>query len=476
MGHARQAAKPMACRNGPLRGDNPMPPAIQTAAPGRYSRHLRATVLLAAPIAAAQLAQMAMAVTDTVMLGSIGSDALAAGGLGANLFFSCAFTLQGVMSGVAVLTARARGAGEPDRVPVAYWSGLLLGLALAVPFFWLMSNPAPLLRLVGESPALIASIAAYLHVLRWGVPAVLLGIGIIRAFLPAVGLQHLMLWVIPAAVLLNAALNYWLIHGGLGLPAFGMQGSAAATAITLWITATALLALLHGTHHRHHVPPVAPQWRVLRELLAIGLPVGGTVVVEATLFLATALLAGILGPIPLAAHQVAISTASVTFMVPLAISQAANVRVAHASGAGHQAEARRAGFAALLLSVAFMGCAALTMLLAPRAIAGLYLAAASPALPLAARLLTIAGAFQVVDGVQVTASGALRGLKDTRIPMLLAAMGYWGIGFWLGRYLAFSAGLGAPGLWWGLFAGLAVVAVCLTARFAVRTRRQVFLF
>jgi len=440
--------------------------------PGRYGHHLIATAAIAAPIAAAQLGQMAMAVTDSIMLGGIGSDALAAGGLGAGLFFTCAFTLQGVISGVAVLAARARGAGEPHRVPVAYWSGMLIGLVLAVPFFWLMSTPEPLLRLVGEPPALAANMIAYLRVLRWGVPAVLLGIGIVRAFMPAVGLQHLMLWIIPGAVVLNAVLNIWLIHGGYGLPAFGMRGSAAATAISLWVSALALLALLHGPRHRHHVRPVPPDMKVIAELLAIGLPIGATIVVEATLFLATALMLGVLGEVPLAAHQVAISVASVTFMVPLAISQAANVRVAHETGAGRPAEARRAGFAALLLSAGFMGCAGVVMVLTPGAIASLYISATSPAAPLAARLLRIAAAFQVVDGTQVTARGALAGLKDTRVPMLLATFGYWGIGFWLGRYLAFSAGLGAVGLWWGLFAGLAVVAVCLTARFTLLTRKE----
>ncbi len=166
--------------------------APTTSDKGRYWPHIVATVTLAAPIAAAQLAQMAMAVTDSAMLGGISSNALAAGGLGANLFFTCAFTLQGVTSGVAVLAARARGAGRPEQIPVAYWSGVLLGLMLAVPYFWVISAPGPLLRMMGEPPALIADIQTYLHVLRWAVPAVLLGVGVVRAFLPAVGLQHLM--------------------------------------------------------------------------------------------------------------------------------------------------------------------------------------------------------------------------------------------------------------------------------------------
>jgi MATE family multidrug resistance protein len=446
--------------------------APQTNAPGTVLHHAAILAAIAAPVALAQLSQMAMALTDTLMLGRIGDQALAAGGLGANMFFTGLICLQGVISGVAVLTARARGAGQPDRIPATYWSGIVLAAVLAFPFFWLMSTPQPLLRAVGESPALIQGVAAYLDVLRWGVPAGLLGIGMVRAFLPAIGLERLLLWVIPAGVVLNAVLNIWLIHGGLGLPGYGMRGSAAATTITLWATALALLALLHSHRDgRHHVRPARPTPPLLKELLGIGLPVAVTVLVEATLFLATGLMLGALGPLPLAAHTVAISVASVTFMVPLAISQAANVRVSHESGAGHPAAARRAGFVAIAMAAGFMGCTALAMAFAPRAIAGIYLDAASPALPLTAALLRIAGAFQVFDGIQVTASGALRGLKDTTVPMVLAAIGYWGIGFWLGRHLAFAQGQGAAGLWWGLCIGLAVVAASLTLRFALSTSR-----
>jgi MATE family multidrug resistance protein len=437
---------------------------MQPAARETIATHTRQTFALAAPIALASLGQMAMAVTDTVMLGGISADALAAGGLGANLFFTCLWWLQGITSGVAVLAARARGAGRPQDVPGAYWSGIAIAAALAVPFFWLMSDPLPLLRLAGEPPALAADIARYLDVLRWGVPAGLVSFGVLRSFLPAVDLPQLMLWVTPGSVLTNLVFNTWFIRGGLGLPAFGMRGSAAATTLTLWLGAGALLLLLHGARHRHHVRATVPRLRVVAEMLAIGLPVSMTVLVEAGLFFATALMIGALGPGPLAAHQVAISAASITFMVPLSISQAANVRVAHAAGAGSFAGARRAAWVALAMAAGFMLSTALVLEAAPGAIARLYLPAASMALPGAVVLLRLAGVFQVFDGVQVTAAGALRGLKDTRVPMLLAAFGYWGIGFWLGRALAFHWSLGAAGLWCGLVAGLATSAICLTLR------------
>ena len=446
--------------------------APSDTAPGPMLHHLATLTAIAAPVALAQLSQMAMGLTDTLMLGRIGDRALAAGGLGANLFFTCLFCFQGLVSGVAVLTSRARGAGEITRIPGTYWSGMAIAAALVAPFFWLMSDPAPLLRAAGESPVLIDDVSAYLGVLRWGVPAGLLGIGMVRAFLPAIGLQRLMLWVIPAGVVLNALLNYWLIGGGLGLPAYGMRGSAAATAASLWCTALALVALLHAhPEWRHHVRLSAPGARVMGELLAIGVPVSVTVIVEATLFLATGLMVGLIGPTVLAAHTVAISVASVTFMVPMAIAGAANVRVSYEMGAGRQAAARRAGLVAIAMAGAFMGCTALAMIAEPRAIARIYLGAASPTLAVAASLLRVAGAFQIFDGIQVAASGALRGLKDTRVPMVLATIGYWGIGFGLGRHLAFARGMGAVGLWWGLCIGLAVVAVAMTARFVWATRK-----
>jgi MATE family multidrug resistance protein len=444
-----------------------------------FQRHLSATAWMSAPIALALLSEMAMGLTDTVMLGGIGGAALAAGGLGANIFFTGLIVLQGVLSGVSVFTARALGSGRDGEVPGIYWSGVALAGLLGALLFALVSFPGRLLLLAGEKPALVRDLSAYLHVLRWGVPGGMVGIGMMRQFLPAVGLQRVLLWVVPAAVGVNAGLNWVLIHGvrwgGFAVPAFGMLGSAAATAVTITLLAGSLLGVLHGRRGwRRFVAPAWPRARTMGAMLGIGLPVGLTVTVEAALFLATGFLAGGLGREVLAAHMIAISVCSTSFMVPLSIAQTANVRVAHASGAGLAEEARRAGFAAMALSVGFMAMMAALLTQAPGAIVAAYLGRTVPAnaavVALAVSLLHVAGVFQIVDGAQAAAAGALRGLRDTRVPMLLAAIGYWGIGFWAGRYLAFDKGLGVVGLWWGLSAGLAVAAASLVLRFALRSR------
>jgi MATE family multidrug resistance protein len=302
------------------------------------------------------------------------------------------------------------------------------------------------------------------------------GIGMMRQFLPALGLQRVLLWVMPCTVVLHAGLNRLLIHGGLGLPALGLRGSALATVVSLSTAALAMLCFLHGRRFGRHVARARPSLPHMRRLVAIGVPASAIVAVEAGLFLAVAFLAGSLGPSALAAHMVALSMASVAFMVPLAVSQAANVRVAAAHGAGDRAAARRAGFCAIALAAGFMACSALLLGLAPHAVATLFLGPATAANAatsvLAARLLRVAGVFQVFDGTQATAGGALRGLQDVRVPMLLATLGYWGVGFPAGWLLAFRAGLGAVGLWWGLCLGLASVAVALTWRFARLSRAR----
>ena len=428
--------------------DGPDPGAGLAAA---RPRHTADVLRLAAPLAVAQLSQTAMGVTDTVMLGRLGGDALAVGGLATNLFFVPVLVLQGVLTSVSVLVAHAQGAGRPERVPGLYQSGLVLALLLSLPAFVLMGLAEPILLALGEPPALARDVARYLDVLRWGAPAALVGVGLMRALLPALGRGRWLLGAAPLGAVANGVLGWGLIHGLWGLPTLGAIGPAAATVAVLWGMTAGLLAALHlRPAARHHVSPGRPNARDIGEMLRLGLPVGVTVGVETGLFTATGLLAGLLGPASLAAHQVALNVAVTAFMVPLAIGQAANVQVGRWAGAGRRREARRAGFTALALGGAVTAVTGALLLAAPGTIAGLYLDPARP------------------DTAEV--AGALRGLKDTAVPMLVAAGGYWGVGFPVAYAAAFAPGWGAVGLWWGLAAGLAAVAGLLTWRFHVRSR------
>jgi len=438
-------------------------------------RHAIETMRLAGPLAVAQLAQMAMGVTDTVLLGTLGGDALAAGGLANSLFITVAVVLQGVLTSVSVLVSQARGARNNAQVPGLYWTGMLLALALAIPAFALFSATEPLLLAVGEPPALAHDAGIYMNALRWGTPGAMLAIGFMRAFLPAVGQGGMILWVSLATSLVNGVLCYGLIHGIWGLPALGLRGPALAEVVAVSAAALSLLLLVHGRPAlRRFVAWRRPRVDVIGPMLKLGVPVGATFAVEAGLFLAIGLLIGLQGPVPLAAQQVALSIISVSFMIPLAIAQAANVRVGHCVGAGDAHGARRAGLVAIGLGAAFEGASALLLLLAPGTVVGLYL---DPALPgnaativIALGLVNVAIVFQVANGVQSVASGALRGLGDTRAPFLLATFGYWGVGFPAAWLLTTWAGWGAAGAWWGLAASLMVVAVLLTRRFIRRSR------
>ncbi|MFL9872730.1 MATE family efflux transporter [Paraburkholderia megapolitana] len=448
------------------------------SAPPSLSRHAADTARLAAPLAIAQLSQMAMSVTDTVLLGSLGADALAAGGLGANLFFTVVTLLQGVLTSVSVSVSHARGAQAEDRVPHIYWTGFLLSVLLSIPAFVLLSFATPILLAFGEPALLAHNIGEYTGVLRWATLGSLIGIGLMRSFLPAIGAAKRLLWVSLGGVFVNGFLNYGLIHGAWGLPRLGFLGSATATTFTVWTSALILMALLHlRPRFRHFAVATRPSVPLMSELFGIGWPVAITYGVETMLFLTTGLMIGVLGESSLAAHQIALNVASVAFMVPLSIGQAANVRVGFWTGAQQPLAARHAGFVALALGVGFMTLSGLVLILAPHAIVGLYLHLDDPrnaaTVQLATSLLGVAALFQIVDGMQTVGSGCLRGLKDTRIPMIAAAIGYWGIGFPTGYTLAFHFGFGTRGLWWGLAAGLASVALLMTLRFHKLSLRNV---
>lgn len=432
-------------------------------------RHAIETIRLAAPLAAAQLAQMAMGITDTILLGSLGAEALAAGGLATALVITVFIILQGVQTALSILVAQGRGAGQDGTVPGLYWTGILLTVVLGIPAFVLFSNAGPLLLAAGEPPALVAGVETYLSVMRWSVPGAMIGIGLMRAFLPAIGGGALLLYVSLAQAVANLFLCYGLIHGAWGLPALGLQGAALASTIVLSLGAASLLALLHASPARRRwVAWSRPDLASLRAMLRLGIPIAAIFAVETGLFFAAALLVGRLGAAPLAAHQVGMSLTSVAFMVPLGIAQAANVRVGYRIGANDRPGARRAGLVAIGIGAVFEALAGLVFLLAPHTIIACYLDPADPApFAIALQLVRIAAIFAIADGVQCVASGALRGLGDTRAPFLLAAIGYWAIGFPAAWFLTLHTSMGADGAWWGLAAGVGAVAILLSRRFLI---------
>mgnify|MGYP002401912755 CR=1 FL=1 len=441
---------------------------------------LRATLALAAPLAAANVATMVMGITNAVMVGHLGGAALAAAGLGGAVYFTLVMICQGVLNAVAPLAAHAIGAGDHDAAGRIAAAGLGLAALLAMPMLVLLTVAPLLLHAIGYEPKLAADIAGYLSAIRWGAPAFLLS-AVLRAMLSASGRPRVVMVVLLCGIPANAALNWVLIFGHLGLPALGIAGSGCATAAIQWLmmlTIAGYMALAPGTAPVRFGRGLSGRrlFAEFGQILRVGLPIGGLFAMEIGVFNTTGVLMGLFGADALGAHQLTINFASLTFMVPLGIAQAAVVRVALHLGADAPAAAVRAGRTAIALAAGFMLAMSVLLLAAPLAIIRLYLDIADPAnrgvVQIAVSLIAIAALFQVLDGVQVVAVGALRGYRDTTVPMLVAAIGYWGIGFSGGWALAFPLGWGPVGMWWGLALGLAVVAVSLTLRLEWRARSE----
>ena len=434
---------------------------------------IRATLRLAAPLAGANLAQMAMGLTNAVVAGRLGGEALAAAGLGAGFYFTLVMICQGVLVAVAPLAAHAIGADDERTAARVAGAGMALAALMVLPVFTLLTLAPQLLVLLGYEQKLAADIAEFMTAIRWASPA-FLGFAVLRGMLSAAGRVRAIMFAVLLTVPANAVLNWGLVFGHFGLAALGIVGSGFATAIIQWLMTLGLgayaLRLPERSGRRFRMPARGDFARIVR----VGLPISGMLALEVGVFNAAGVLMGLLGAEALGAHQLAINFASLSFMVPLGIAQAATVRVAYELGAGAPEAARRAGFVALTLGGALMLVPAALMLAIPRTIAGIYLdlghAGNQGTAIIAARLLAIGAAFQVFDGVQVIALGALRGYRDTAVPMLIGGVGYWGAGFAASWMLAFPLGYGAVGLWWGLALGLSIVALLLSWRLHHRSR------
>ncbi len=427
---------------------------------------------LAAPLVLIQVGTMLMGVVDTVMVGRVSPAALAAAALGNLYFWVISMFGFGVLLALDPIVAQALGANDDVAVARGLQRGLVLSVVLTVPLSLALATVKPVLTLVGQPAEVVPYAAGYIYRVM---PAVwpTLAFVVLRQTLQAQRRPAPIFVTTVAANLLNAGLNYLWVFGKLGFPALGVLGSAWATAVSRWAMALLLLAL--GWNRlvpflRRRAPNLLDARPLLR-MLRLGAPIGGQMVLEAGAFGAVALLMGWLGVVQVAAHQIAINIASLTFMVPLGVSSAAAVIVGHAVGRGDAGAVRRSTKAALCVGAGFMAAAAAVLIGAPHLLAALYSDDAA-VLALAALLLPIAGVFQVFDGLQVVAIGLLRGLGDTRLPMVANVLGFWCIGIPVSLWLGFGRGHGAVGLWWGLVIGLVIVAVFLVLRVLERERRD----
>ena len=447
------------------------PPAATTPR-GHLAVEFIDTLKLAAPMALTQLGQIVMMTTDLALVGRLGEEAVAGAAL-ANTVYFVTFTLgMGVVSAVAPLAAQAFGARDPHRVRRALRVGLWAALLISLPMMAFPIYGEAILRMLGqaETPARLAQ--QYLFGLVWGATPALWLLAI-RGFMGALNRPQPVLWITLAAIPANALLVYLLIHGELGLPPLGLFG--AGLAHTLVNFAMFLAGLWFVVFRRPfakyrvlgHVWRI--DWTMMRQLFAIGAPISIAFLMEYGMFSAAALLTGLIGTAALAAHQIALQVTAILFMVPLGIGMAATVRVGHAMGRNDAAGVRHAGLVAAWLGILLGAGLTLLVIVGRFAIARFFLGATSGSadatLELAATLLLVGATFFVTDGLQSIMAGSLRGMKDTRIPLMFAAVSYWLIGFPAAWGLAFPAHLGAVGVWIGLSLGTLVYATLLVLRF-----------
>ena len=444
---------------------------------------LAATLLLAWPMILTNLAQTAMTATDVMMMGRLGPEALAAGTLGSNFYYAPMMFGLGLLLAVSpmVATELGRRSSSVRDVRRTVRQGFWLATIVALPLWVLMWNGEAIMLAMGQEPGLAAMAGAYLRTLQWALLP-FYGFIVLRSYVSALERPAWALGVMVFAVAFNVFANWCLMFGNLGFPALGIVGSGIATTASciVMFASLALVVSLDRRFRRYRLFGRfwRSDWPRLAEMTRLGLPIAFILLFEVGLFSAAAFVMGLIDATALAAHAIAMQIASLSFMVPLGLGQAATVRVGRAAGAGDRDAVRRAGWTAFALGVGFMACIALVMLFAPRLLISAFVDISDPinaaVVDTAVIFLAIAALFQIVDGAQAVGAGMLRGLQDTGVPMILAAIGYWGVGMPLGLVLAFWAGMGGAGVWLGFSAGLAVVALLLVTRWMRRDRLPMF--
>lgn len=447
-------------------------------APGSLWRsEIKSTLSLAWPMVLTNLGQTAMTATDVMMMGRLGSETLAAGALGSNLYFMPMIFGLGLMLATSPMMAtelgRFRHSVRDIRRTVR--QGLWSAIFIAIPIWLFLWNGERILLAMGQDPVLAHQAGIYIHWLQWALLP-FYGYIVLRSFISALERPGWALVIVFIAVSANVLLNWMFMFGNLGAPRMGIAGSGLATTISsvLMFIGMALVVTRHRKFRRYHLFGRfwRSDWPRFRALMKLGLPIAGILAFEVTIFNAAAFLMGLINAPSLAAHAIALQIASISFMVPLGLNQAVTVRVGLAYGAGDKDGISRAGWTSYAMGVGFMSLTALTMILWPRVLISGFIDVHDPVnsqvVGLAVSFLAFAALFQIVDGAQAVGAGMLRGLHDTTVPMIYAAVGYWGVGLPLGALLAFHFGFAGIGIWIGLSTGLAVVAVLLLGRWLRR--------
>ena len=456
------------------REDEPRPIAADRSANAAAPEsELRATIALALPVVLVQIGMMFMGVVDTVMVGHVSARVLAAVALGNLYFFNAIVLANGTLMALDPVIAQAVGAGDMEAVSRAVQRGILLAIGLSVVTALLMLPAHSVLVLTRQQPEIIPDTTAYLEISIPGVLPFLVFV-VFRQALQALHRVAPIVWTIVGANLCNAGLNWVFVYGHLGSPALGASGSALATLASRWLMGIALLLLAWPSLRPHLVPARHEALLVtpLLRLLQLGVPVGLQQLLESGAFGAIGLMMGMLGTTEMAGHQIAITLAALTFMVPLGVAAAAAVRVGRAVGARDEARAKLAARAAFICGMGFMSITALLFLTAPRLLASIFTSDVG-VIAIAGILIPVAGVFQIFDGAQAVGAGVLRGLGDTRAPLIGMIAGYWLIGLPVSLILGFRTSLRAAGLWWGFVASLSIVALFLAWRIGVLFRREI---
>jgi multidrug resistance protein, MATE family len=418
---------------------------------------------LAFPVVMAELGWMTMGLVDTLMVGRLSPEAIGAVGIGTSLFMGVCIFGMGLLLGLDTLVSHAFGASRVDDCHRWLLHGVALSLLLSAPITGIVLALSAALAGWGLHPDVLRLTQPYLDVLAWSIPPLLL-YAAFRRYLQGMGVVRPVMIALVLANILNVFVNWLLIFGRLGAPAMGVRGSAWATVCARVVMAGVLLGVILYREHGRRPGLFETSLRIepsrMRQLLALGLPAAGQVTLEVGVFAAATALAGRLAPASLAAHQIAINLAAFTFMVPLGVASAGAVRVGQAVGRRDPAGAARSGWTAILFGALFMSSAAAAFLIVPRTLIGAFTSDAS-VVAIGVSLLFVGAVFQLFDGLQGVATGVLRGLGDTRSPMLWNLAGHWFIGLPLGYTLCFGAGLGVIGLWWGLSVGLIICGIAL---------------